>query len=190
MEMRAFTIKSQHTLREIITDCEIFPAFDPDALSRLHQVQPKGRIFKAIWDTGATNSVISGNVVRELHLTNCGFTQINHAGGHETVPVFMVNIGLPTHVGFPLIRVSLGNITGADVLIGMDIISQGDLAITNVGGKTTVSFRTPSIKELDFVHNDKLNKLDPYVAPAKPRPNDPCPCGSGKKYKNCCGRNK
>ena len=21
-------------------------------------------------------------------------------------------------------------------------------------------------------------------------PNDPCPCGSGKKYKQCCGRNK
>ncbi|MFC2606634.1 MAG: SEC-C metal-binding domain-containing protein, partial [Selenomonas sp.] len=20
--------------------------------------------------------------------------------------------------------------------------------------------------------------------------NDPCPCGSGEKYKNCCGRNK
>ena len=20
-------------------------------------------------------------------------------------------------------------------------------------------------------------------------PNDPCPCGSGKKYKKCCGRN-
>ena len=19
--------------------------------------------------------------------------------------------------------------------------------------------------------------------------NDPCPCGSGKKYKNCCGKN-
>ena len=24
------------------------------------------------------------------------------------------------------------------------------------------------------------------VAKRKPRPNDPCPCGSGKKYKNCC----
>jgi len=23
---------------------------------------------------------------------------------------------------------------------------------------------------------------------AKPGPNDPCPCGSGKKYKKCCGR--
>ena len=21
-------------------------------------------------------------------------------------------------------------------------------------------------------------------------PNDPCPCGSGKKYKKCCGRNR
>ncbi len=25
---------------------------------------------------------------------------------------------------------------------------------------------------------------------AKVYPNDPCPCGSGKKYKQCCGRNK
>ncbi|MDR2190782.1 MAG: SEC-C domain-containing protein [Candidatus Peribacteria bacterium] len=22
----------------------------------------------------------------------------------------------------------------------------------------------------------------------KIRPNDPCPCGSGKKYKKCCGK--
>ena len=26
------------------------------------------------------------------------------------------------------------------------------------------------------------------VKEAKIYPNDPCPCGSGKKYKNCCGR--
>lgn len=29
----------------------------------------------------------------------------------------------------------------------------------------------------------------PYVAEKIPRPNDPCPCGSGKKFKNCHGRN-
>lgn len=29
----------------------------------------------------------------------------------------------------------------------------------------------------------------PYVAEKTPRPNDPCPCGSGKKFKNCHGRN-
>ncbi|MFU1795268.1 SEC-C metal-binding domain-containing protein [Paenibacillus azoreducens] len=27
----------------------------------------------------------------------------------------------------------------------------------------------------------------PYVAPEKVGRNDPCPCGSGKKYKKCCG---
>lgn len=26
----------------------------------------------------------------------------------------------------------------------------------------------------------------PYIAPPKPGRNDPCPCGSGKKYKKCC----
>ena len=29
----------------------------------------------------------------------------------------------------------------------------------------------------------------PYTAEKMPRPNDPCPCGSGKKFKNCHGRN-
>jgi uncharacterized protein YecA (UPF0149 family) len=33
-------------------------------------------------------------------------------------------------------------------------------------------------KESTTVHKDK-----------KIYPNDPCPCGSGKKYKKCCGRN-
>ena len=28
---------------------------------------------------------------------------------------------------------------------------------------------------------------EPYRAPAKIGRNEPCPCGSGKKYKKCCG---
>jgi len=31
-------------------------------------------------------------------------------------------------------------------------------------------------------------KGTPVVAEKKIYPNDPCPCGSGKKYKKCCGR--
>ncbi|MCW3100962.1 MAG: yecA, partial [Chthonomonadaceae bacterium] len=27
----------------------------------------------------------------------------------------------------------------------------------------------------------------PFIAEAKVGRNDPCPCGSGKKYKKCCG---
>jgi preprotein translocase subunit SecA len=31
-------------------------------------------------------------------------------------------------------------------------------------------------------------KNTPITADKKPKRNDPCPCGSGKKYKNCCGQ--
>ena len=36
---------------------------------------------------------------------------------------------------------------------------------------------------------DQTVKRTPQKAVKKPGRNDPCPCGSGKKYKKCCGRN-
>ena len=33
----------------------------------------------------------------------------------------------------------------------------------------------------------KTDKVEPIKSDAQPRRNDPCPCGSGKKYKKCCG---
>ncbi len=35
---------------------------------------------------------------------------------------------------------------------------------------------------------DKTVKRQPVVKKIKVGPNDPCPCGSGKKYKKCCGK--
>ena len=37
--------------------------------------------------------------------------------------------------------------------------------------------------------DDSLTKAPKKRAEAKVYPNSPCPCGSGKKYKNCCGKN-
>ena len=45
-------------------------------------------------------------------------------------------------------------------------------ALRNVGGKGEK--RAPVVKKA----SDKIGR------------NDPCPCGSGKKYKNCCGKNR
>ena len=36
--------------------------------------------------------------------------------------------------------------------------------------------------------DDTVAKAPVKRVEAKVYPNDPCPCGSGKKYKNCCGR--
>ena len=35
----------------------------------------------------------------------------------------------------------------------------------------------------------ELNREAVNAHAKKIYPNDPCPCGSGKKYKKCCGRN-
>jgi len=34
--------------------------------------------------------------------------------------------------------------------------------------------------------HDRENKSKPIISEKKIGRNDPCPCGSGKKYKKCC----
>lgn len=34
---------------------------------------------------------------------------------------------------------------------------------------------------------ENTEKVEKLSANEKPQRNDPCPCGSGKKYKKCCG---
>ena len=45
-------------------------------------------------------------------------------------------------------------------------------------------------KETGTTSSDTPAKKQPVKAGKKPGRNDPCPCGSGKKYKKCCGRNE
>jgi preprotein translocase subunit SecA len=41
---------------------------------------------------------------------------------------------------------------------------------------------------MTYSHNDSGEKAQPVRKQKKIGRNDPCPCGSGKKYKKCCGR--
>ncbi|WP_394271849.1 preprotein translocase subunit SecA [Butyricicoccus sp.] len=45
------------------------------------------------------------------------------------------------------------------------------------------------VAEETATSGDQTVKKTPQKAVKKPGRNDPCPCGSGKKYKKCCGRN-
>lgn len=81
--------------------------------------------FLAIWDTGATNSVITQKVVEECGLSPISMVKVHTAGGEALSNVYLVSIGLPNKVIIPQIRVSEGTISGdAEVLIGMDIIKR------------------------------------------------------------------
>ena len=43
------------------------------------------------------------------------------------------------------------------------------------------------LDQLQFVGGESSTKKQPVLAQSKAGRNDPCPCGSGKKYKKCCG---
>jgi len=141
--------------------------------------------YSGIWDTGATNSVISQKVVDECELKPIGMVLVHGSTGSKYCETFLINIFLPNRVVIPSIRVTNAPLTDCDVLIGMDIINQGDFAITHYDGKTTFSFRLPSMEQLDFAER----KPEPHHSEKISR-NSPCPCGSGKKYKKCCGKNR
>ena len=137
----AFTKRYQTRVNTLTTAITVSIGFDPRTTKQ----------FVAIWDTGATNSVITKKVVRACGLKPIGMTQVHHAGGVSNREVFLVNIGLPSRRGFAHVRVTEGDmIADADVLIGMDIIGEGDFAVTHKDGKTTFSFRVPSLKTIDF----------------------------------------
>ena len=44
------------------------------------------------------------------------------------------------------------------------------------------------VAEITSTNEDSSLKKEPVKKKAKPNRNDTCPCGSGHKYKNCCGR--
>ena len=52
-----------------------------------------------------------------------------------------------------------------------------------------ISRRTRSTEDIESEEEllAKTEKVEPIKADKAPRRNDPCPCGSGKKYKKCCG---
>ena len=48
--------------------------------------------------------------------------------------------------------------------------------------------REPAAKVTGTNRDDSAARAPQRRQTQKIYPNDPCPCGSGKKYKQCCGR--
>ena len=126
--------------------------------AQIQQVEPK--TYLAIWDTGATHSAITKRVVDDLGLKPTGVRETRHADGKSLNNTYLVNILLPYKVLVGSVRVTEVKLIPDDntsddqhpqLLIGMDIIGLGDFAVTNADGKTTFSFRVPSVEEIDFI---------------------------------------
>lgn len=116
----------------------------------------------AIWDTGATASVITQHVADKLGLIPSGQEYVNGVNGRRLANSYMVSFTLPNRVVIPIVKVTSSLLLGNNInaLIGMDIISQGDFAITHKDGNTSFSFTCPPSAHIDFI-----NLADSYLYP-------------------------
>lgn len=187
IQVNAFRKNHEGIAREIRSDVAVFTAFEKSGPSI--DAPPVGKNYVGLWDTGATGTGITKRVIDDLGLIPTGKAWCSHAQGRELKNRYIVNLKLPNEVGvhmLPVIETDLDG--GIDVLIGMDIITCGDFVITNAHGRTHFSFRTPPIGGVDLslppADGPNLKNVKPPIPPSK---NGKCSCGSGKKYKACCG---
>lgn len=167
----------------LLTKVHLGVAFDPGV-----DPHPKTVLFNGIWDTGASSTCVSPSVVTQLGIAATGVRECKGASGPYRAHTYLVSAllklpGADGGVWVPELCVSEAALDAFDVLIGMDIIALGDFAVTNHGGKTTLTFRIPSRERIDFTAQKPQHRTS-----GEPGRNERCPCGSGKKYKQCCGR--
>ena len=106
----------------------------------------------ALWDTGATISCISKNAVKVLGITDLQDAMMVSASETVKTKSCHVSILFPGTVYFKNVKVLVlpEDPIDHDVIIGMDIIKNGDFAITNYGTKSVLTFRAPSKETIDF----------------------------------------
>ena len=165
----AFTVRYNGRVRVLTTKAQVGLPFSKEEFIEKTKLNESFRLneYFAIWDTGATNCVITKRVVDDLGLKPIKVVEVNHAGGKSLSNVYLVNIGLPNHVMIGAVQVTEGVLvsgseeqgTQPNVLIGMDIIGQGDFAVTNFDGKTVMSFKLPSSEVIDFVPTSNQKNL-------------------------------
>ena len=109
-------------------------------------------LTNALWDTGAMLSVISPEIANKLKLDIVDAIEIVGINGESIAEVAVISIRFPSGAIIKDIRVAICSmLPGNEMIIGMDVITQMDIAITNGGGQTQFSFIIPSLDEkIDF----------------------------------------
>lgn len=154
-EFQSFTLKLDNIAQELLTPVGICDAVCTDIINTS---DPRVLKMRALWDTGATNCVITPSCAKRLGVKPVGVVQTRHAGGESMANVYLVNIILPNNIYIPGVKVTeCSEQAGSfDVIIGMNVITAGDFVITNIDKKTTFSFRVPSKQTIDFVEEHRI----------------------------------
>lgn len=136
--MGKFSTTYEGVARYIVTTCKIAGA------GKAMQSRNNLRECTAIWDTGASTTIISREVAECLKLDVIGTMPVNTIGGKQAYQRSKIDIYLPTKQIIHFLDVIVGELSNCDILIGMDLITLGDFALSTTKGRTTFYFETPS----------------------------------------------
>lgn len=160
-----FTLQFDRRTLVLSSEIGITEAYDPGSGTPALKVIK----FRAIWDTGASGSVITQNVISALKLEPIDEKDVETANGKRVADVYLVNIYLPNKVACHGVRVTDGDILATDVLVGMDIIGSGDFAVTHSDGRTCMSFQIPSHNKIDFVQEIEATPIKKQKRRRRPK---------------------
>jgi hypothetical protein len=90
-KFQAFTMKAQGVVDAIVSDVQVLPGFDP---AQPPNPIPPATAVKALWDTGASKSVLSTVLIQQMGLAAVGTGEVHHGDGKSTRNTYMVNFGI------------------------------------------------------------------------------------------------
>lgn len=85
-----------------------------------------------------------------MDLKPFGKSGLSGANGIIETNTYLVHVGLPSGAIVTNVLALEDENEDYEIVIGMDIISQGDFAFTNKDGHSTFSFRIPGEEEIVF----------------------------------------
>jgi len=140
------------TLEHIIFDIHLRIKYPPKNSGNVTINTINNWSVTAVVDTGATISGITSRMATQMGLKSSGEYGFTSAIGKGLSPIYIFDVIFPKDKLIENIEaVEISDDHNFDFLIGMNIISQGDMALTSVNGKAAFSFRIPPAeKYIDF----------------------------------------
>lgn len=128
----------------IVTECVVY-----SCQTTLDGVTKHCHVHSTMWDTGATNTVLSPKIIKALGIKPFAKSGVVGVGGNVDCGVYKINLGLPCGQVVCDITAFESELD-YDMLIGMDVILLGDFCLSNKDGQSVFSFRIPSKEHIEL----------------------------------------
>lgn len=154
MKTPIYTLQKEHDTLTFAIFTQVFVSLPPEFTKPETDIATSFMEVKALWDTGATHSAVSDRLATHLNLPLEDFVTVFTAAGIHRTPIYPIRLCLSNKAAvfeeLEAVEFSYSEEDGCDFIIGMDVMTQGDLSITNFEGKTVLSFRIPSLAKVIF----------------------------------------